>query len=81
MLEHIVGVGPGNFGFAQKLHSGFSRSSAGLVVVAGNAGADDVVPGVGAVAPARHDVVERELAGLFAAVLAGKSVAVEYRLS
>ena len=50
---------------------------AALAVVARLAGGDEVLPGVAAAAMARHDVVERQVVGLPAAVLAGVAVAGE----
>ena len=55
----------------------FLRCVAGLAVVAGLAGRDDVRPLVGAAAVAREDVVERQVSRLLAAVLARVAVAQE----
>src|SRR3990172_7752008 len=65
-------------GLAHELHLRLLRGTAGLAVVTGLAGGDEVVPGVATAAVARHDVIEREIAlAVPAAVLAGVAVAVE----
>ena len=53
------------------------RRLAPLAVVARLARRDEVVPGVGPAAVARHDVVEREVVRLPTAVLAGVAIAAE----
>src|ERR1035437_7879162 len=55
----------------------FVEELAALAVVAGLASGDEVLPAVGAAAVARHDVIEGEVAGLAAAVLAGIAIAAE----
>src|SRR5262245_21647956 len=69
-VEHRAALGL--LGLADEVHVGLLRSPTALPHVAGHAGADDVLPGAGAPLAARHDVVERQLAGgeLLAAVLA-----------
>ena len=56
---------------------GLVERLAALAVVAGLARGDQVLPAVGATAVARHHVVERQVVGLAAAVLAGVPVARE----
>lgn len=80
MLEHVVGVGLGHARLSQQLHSRLARSPSRLVVVAGNARANNVIPGVWTVPPPRHNVVESELARALATVLAGESVPIEHCL-
>ena len=60
-----------------KLHSGFRRGSARFSTVAGDTGADHVLPGVFAAPITGHDVVQGKLFGFLAAVLAGVPVTVE----
>jgi hypothetical protein len=69
----------GSFGFANELEAGLVRGAVGLVGVAGDAGADDVLPGSRAAAVAGDDVVEVEVFAVegAAAVLACVFVAFE----
>src|SRR4030067_905239 len=67
----------GRPGLANQLHVGFLRGAARLAPVAGDTGADDVLPGVPAAPVAGDDVVQRELTALLTAVLAGVAVPVE----
>lgn len=60
-----------------QFHVSFLRSPAGLAAVTGHAGADYIFPGVCAMPVAGHNVVESEVAGFFAAVLAGVVVTLE----
>lgn len=60
-------------GFAHQVHSGLGRRFVGLASVAGNAGANNVLPSGRAATVARHDMVKIQVFTLehFAAVLAG----------
>lgn len=60
---------------AQELHSRFGERLASLAMVAGPAGTDDVLPGVRTAAGTRHDMVDRQVMGAYAAVLAGVVIA------
>lgn len=77
LVEHVERIWARNCRLSEQAHLGLSRAHSRLAVVAGDAGADHVLPNVGAVPRSRNDVVERELAGFLSAVLADESVAVE----
>lgn len=62
---------------AEERHAGLFRRPAALSVVAGLAGGDQVLPAMGTAAMARDDMVDSEVFGLFAAILAGVVVAQE----
>ena len=59
-----------------QFHVRFFRGSARFFAVAGSAGADYIFPGMLSAAVARYDMVEGQLFGLFAAILAGELVPV-----
>ena len=80
MLEHVIRIGLRNSGLPQQLHPSLSRRPACLVVITGDTRADHVVPGVGAMPPARNNVIQSELACLLTAVLTGESVPIEHGL-
>lgn len=61
----------------RQLHPCLLRCPARFAMVAGDTGADQVLPGVLSTQVPRNDVVQGKLAGLFAAVLAGKLVTVK----
>ncbi len=66
-------------GFADEVHAGFVRGAVALARVAGDAGADNVLPRGRPATVARDDVVEVQIFALenFAAVLAGVVVALK----
>jgi hypothetical protein len=77
-------VGDGEVGSAggaarrlEEFHVSFRRSQAGLAPVAGDAGADDIFPGMRTAAEAWNNVVKGEVAALFTAVLAGIEIPVK----
>ena len=80
-MEHGVGIGLGGAGFSAEGHSGFPRGVSGFLMVAGDAGAGDVFPCMGAASVAGHYVVDGEIFGLLAAVLTSVAVSQEHLLS
>jgi hypothetical protein len=65
--------------FSDQMHAGFQRGQVGLLSVAPDAGAHNVLPRCGAAAIARDDMIEIQIFALknMAAVLAGVAVAFE----
>jgi len=62
----------------QKAHARFIQGSPSLVVIAGGAGCDHVVPNMLTAKMARQDVVDGVIGSPFAAVLASKIISAEY---
>ncbi len=79
VVEHVVGIRTRRGRFFEHPHVGFFWRKTGLSVVAGDAGAYDVLPYVRAASGPRQDVIEGEVLGLAAAVLAFEAVPVEDR--
>ncbi len=70
--------GIGRFdGKAVQSEARFFQCAAALAVVAGSAGGDDIIPDVFAPQVARNDVVDGQVQGVFAAILAGEVIATE----
>ncbi len=61
----------------KQLHSGFSGSATGFLVIAGDTGANHVFPDMGPAPVARHNMVDGQVFQLSATVLAGELVAAE----
>ena len=74
-METIVS---GSMRLVQQSHSCFVRGTPTFVSVAGNAGADHIIPGVFSPQPTWNHVVQGKLFGLAAAVLAGVLVTVKH---
>jgi hypothetical protein len=70
--EEEVGLGP--VGLADEAHAGFFRGTVALAVVAGFASAHQILPGMLAAPVAGDDVVQGQIPGLQAAVLAREIV-------
>src|SRR5258707_4323176 len=77
LMEQVVARRPRLAGLAAQQHARLVRRAPTLAVVAAAAGADQVVPAVAAAAMARDDMVQSEIAGADAAVLAGVMIANE----
>ena len=71
------GAAGGGRGSAHQFHVGFFGGPPRFFTVAFHTGANDIFPGVLAVAETGHDVVEGEVFTLHTAVLAGVTVAVK----
>jgi len=78
VVEDIVGVWARGGRFGEQLHVGFTRCVACLAVVARGTGTDHILPYVRTLARAGDYVVERQVLGFGAAVLAAEAVAIEY---
>ena len=82
VVENVVGnieaIVAGSTRLVQQSHPGFIRCTSAFVPVAGNAGADHIVPGVLPASAARNNVVQGEFLGLSPAILACVLVAVKY---
>ena len=81
VVEHIVRVRLRRVRLAQQLHVRLAWRPARLAMIAAHTSANHVVPRVRPFPPARQDVVQRQLPGPLAAVLAGIAVSVEHRLA
>ncbi len=79
VVEHVVRIRTRRGRLFEHPHVGFLRRETGLSVVAGDAGAYDVFPYVRTASGPRQDVIEGEVLGLAAAVLAFEAVPVEDR--
>jgi len=67
--------------FTDELHPGFLRGSSCLAAVAEHTGAYHIFPGMLTSPVAGNDVVQSQLSGLLAAVLAGVFITVEYLIA
>jgi hypothetical protein len=76
-VEHVVGVGPGRSGWHKELHFSLPGSATGFAVVTGDAGSNDIVPGMAAAPEARCHVVQGQVPGLSPTVLTSVPVACE----
>jgi len=81
-VEKVVGdieaIVVGRTGLVQQSHLRFIRRTPTFVSVAGDAGADHIVPGVHPTSPPWDNVVQGKLFGLTATILAGVLVAVKH---
>jgi len=76
-LDGVVRPGARAERLARELHPRLAQSLATLAVVAGLARADEILPGVRAIARLRHDVIDRQVTALQSAILAGIPIADE----
>ena len=77
MVKQVVRIGAGSLWLTSQPHSGLRRRRARLPVIAGDTGADDILPDVRTASGPRDNVVEGKRSGLLAAVLAGELVPVK----
>jgi hypothetical protein len=82
IIEKVIGnieaIVAGRVWLVQQSHPCFVRCTPTFVSVAGNAGANHVVPGVFSPQPTWNDVVQGKLLSLAAAILTGVLVTMEH---
>jgi hypothetical protein len=78
VIGNIEAIVAGRMRLVQQAHSCFIRCTSTFVPVAGNAGADHIVPDVLSTSPPWNNVVQGKLLSLAATILAGVFVTVKY---
>ncbi len=78
MIGNIEAVVAGRMRMVQQPHPCFIRRTSAFAPVAGNAGADHIVPGVLSTSTPWNNMVQGELPGLTATILTGVLVTVKY---
>ena len=79
VVAHIIGgdietSGPGHNRLAQQSHAGFGGCSASLMVIAGYTGTNYILPGMFTALVSGDDMVQGQVVGFLATILAHKPV-------
>ncbi len=80
-MEQDVRVWPGCLRLMEQLHPGFQRRVTRFPMVARDARAGNVLPDMGAASVSGHHMVNSEVLGLLATVLANVAISDEHFLS